>query len=466
MRTKKEILGDEEEQKFNSLCYFDFRKWAERVFGLQIKPFHLDMLNTVHNNRFVVIKAFRGSGKTTLLGVVYSIWLCWFKPGAHVLFTASELGQAVKILDEVKDNIENNEYLKELMPPNPSTWKKTELKMNNGSRIYCKAFTEHIKGLHVDYAFCDEIQDCLDRDLFNKAIAPTVNQKKGKVVAVGTPNLPGDLLDELMHRPMYVSKIYSIMIKDGYSRWPEKFPIEEIQAIRKRDGETSFQTQYMMNTNIELEGSVYPPDWIQNCFDYTETFVERPQLDSGNSTFTIGADFAISKGARADFDAYVVIEKIANKCFIRWAERHKGLSKDAKLMRLEALFARYNPVRLILDPSGIGEGILQDLRAKGLPVEAGEFHAKARNKLLVNLITMIQPDKNGSSTLVIPRNPEDAAALTFTTKLIEELIGFREIKSLQTGISSIVSKGAHDDTVMALALACKAASEQREFLEI
>jgi len=464
MRKIEQILQNEDETLFNDKCYLDFKLWAERVFDLQVKPFHEEWLNLIHSNRFNVIKAFRGSGKTTFLGVVYPLWLCWFRPGTNILFTASELGQATKILDEVKDTIEDNEFLSELMPPNPSTWKKTELKMTNGSRIFCKAYTPHIKGVHVNYVFCDEIQDCGDRDIFNKAIAPTVNQKKGHIVAVGTPDNPGDLLEELCHRPEYVAKSYPVIIKEGVSRWPEKFSIEEIQKIRRRDGEHSFQTQYMMNSNVEHDGAVYPAEWVNNCFDFSCKF-ENHCLHE-DSICIIGADFAMSKGARADFDAYVVLEKVGNKAIIIWAERHKGLSKDGKIQRLMELHRRYKPRRMICDPSGIGEAIIQDLRQKALPVEAGEFHARARNKLLVNLITMIQPDKNDESQLVIPRDPESSITLNFTTKLVQELLSFQEVKSPNTGMTSIISKGPHDDTVMALALACKGSSEQREFLDM
>jgi hypothetical protein len=465
MRKLKQILKDDDETLFNDKCYLDFKLWAERVFGYQVKDFHLEWMNLVHKNRFTTFKAFRGSGKTTFLGVVYPLWLCWFHPGTHILFTASELKQATKILDEVKEQIEQNEFLNELMPPNPSTWRATELKMTNGSRIFCKAYTKHIKGVHVNYVFCDEIQDCQDRDIFNKAIAPTVNQKKGHIVAVGTPDNPADLLEELMNRAEYVSGIYPVITKPGTSRWPEKFPIDEIQRIRKRDGEHSFQTQYMMDSNVEQEGAVYPTDWVANCFDTHERFVERPTTEA-DSIFILGGDFAMSKGARADFDVYTVIEKIGGKAYLRWAERHKGLSKDAKIARLEELHRRFKLRRMILDPSGIGEAIIQELRMKALPVEAGEFHSRARNKLLVNLITMIQPNKDGESELIIPRDPECPLTLTFTNKLVEELISFRESKSPQTGVISLVSKGAHDDTVMSLALACKGASEQREFLDM
>jgi hypothetical protein len=464
MRKIKEILNGQNELVFHDMCSLDFRLWAERVFGMQVKQFHLDMLNLVHTNRFSVIKCFRGGGKTTFLGVIYPLWLCFFKPGTHILFTASELKQATKILDEVKEWIENNEYLNELMPPNPSTWRQTELKMTNGSRIFCKAYTPHIKGIHVNYVFCDEIQDCTDRDIFNKAIAPTVNHKKGHICCVGTPDNPGDLLEELTHRAEYKSLVIPVVLKAGVSIWPEKFPMDEIEKIRKRDGEPAFQTQYMMNANAESEGAVYPADWLNNCIDHKSKFVEKKLHEK--STTVLGADFAISKGSRADFDAYVVLEKIGNKSSIVWGERHKGLPKDAKVQRLVDLYNRYKPIRMVLDPSGIGEAIIQELRQQALPVEAGEFHSKARNQLLVNLMTMIQPNTDGESELVIPRDSEDPLTLNFTTKLIEELLSFKEQKSEATGMISILSKGPHDDTVMALALACKAAAQQREFLDM
>jgi len=463
MRKLQEILKEDLELVFNDKCYLDFKLWASRVFGLEIKPFHLEWMRLIHNNRFVVISAFRGSGKTTVLGVVYPLWLCWFKPGTHILFTAAELGQATKILDEVKETIENNEFLNELMPSNPSTWKKTELKMTNGSRIFCKAYTRHIKGIHVDYAFCDEIQDCFDRDIFNKAIAPTVNRKKGHLVAAGTPDHPADLLEELKSRKDYISGTYPILIKPGLSIWPEVFSMEEIDKIRKRDGEGSFQTQYMLNASAELEGAVFSPNWIVNCFDKNDKFGDKKYEES---VCIIGADFAISQGARADFDAYVVIEKISGKSILRYGERHKGLPKDAKEQRLRELYRRFKPLRIIIDPSNIGEAILQDLRNEGYPVVGGEFHPRARNKLLVNLQTMIQPNKDGKSELIIPRDPSCPATLTFTNKLVEELISFREEKSQSTGMTSLVSKGPHDDTVMALALACKGAAEQKEFLSL
>lgn len=471
MRTKEEILQGMEESLFIDICSLDFRFWAERVFGAEPKDFHIEWMDLVHNNRYVMLQAARGFGKTYFLGVIYPIWLAYYHPKYKLFFTASELGQATKILDEVKGTIEDNEFLEHLMPTDPkSTWRKTELKLTNGAHFLCKAFTVHMKGIHVNYVFVDEIQDIIDRNIFYKAISPTVNRFNGHLIAVGVPDNPGDMVEELSNNEEYVNGYYPALVLDKHNKpipnnplYPEVFPMEKLNQIRKRDGESSFQTQYMLNPRAEGDNDVFPHNWIANCYNYQERFHDTVSEDG---FCFIGADFAISQGKRADYDCYVVVQKFGGRTYIRYAERHKGTSVDSKVLRLKELFAIYNPLKMILDPSNVGIVVVQDLRNLGFPVEEGEFHSRARHKLLVNLQMMMQPDKNGNSELVIPRNAEDSAALTFSNKLVEELIGFKEERSIASGIKSYVSKAAHDDTVAALALAVKGASEQCEFLDM
>lgn len=463
MRTLKEILNGENITVFSDKCFLDLALWAERVFGFSLKWFHIEWLNLVHKHDRVVIKAFRGSGKSTFFGVVYPLWLCWYRPGTEILFTSSDGRQAVKILDAVKDVIETNEFLSDLAPPNPSTWNKTELKMTNGSKIFCRPFTFSIKSIHPDYVFLDETQDVKDRQVYYKALMPTVTRHKGHLIAAGVTDHPADMLEELYHKTSdYVAKSYPILNEAGKSIWPEEFPDDAIDKIR-RDSESAFQSQYMLNARASSENAVFPPEWIDNCFCYEEKFMDTKKFD--DSICILGADFAQSQSQRADFDAYVVVEKVSGKTIIRYGESHK-LPKDAKEDRLRELYRRFKPIRMILDPSNIGEAIIQDLRNEALPVIAGEFSPRSRHKYLVNLQTMMQPDKNKKSQLVIPRDPEDPQTLTFTSKLVEELLNFKEVKSETTGFQTYVSKGLHDDTVMALALACHGAAQQKEFLDM
>jgi hypothetical protein len=463
MKTLKEIIPEGmSETLFYDNCYLDFKFFGERVFGLDMQPFHVRMLEKIYKSKRLVVKAARGLGKSTILALIYPLWLCIFHPGSHILFTAASQKQAERLLSILKDEIEDNEFFSELKPNNPSRWGAGWVKMSNGCEIFCKAFTKGIKGVHVDYCFVDEIQDIEDRRNYKDAVVPTTNKKKGSIAVVGTDNDPTDMLNELYENPEYEKLFYPILIAEGVSIWPSVFSIEYIQQIRRDIGEASFQRQYMLNPKAAMEEAVFSPDWIGNCYDNTLCFTAGKMHETG--VVVIGADFAISKAKHADYDAYVVLEKFGGKVYLRYAERHKGLPKAAKQERLKSLYHQYNATKLILDPANVGEAILQDLRMESYNVEAGEFHSSARNKLLVNLLMMIQPDENSEeSVLVIPRDSEDPACLTFTNTLTQELISFREVKSPTSGMKSFQSKGAHDDCAIALALACKATNDVQDF---
>jgi len=461
MRTLKEIIPDGmSECEFSDRCFLDLDFFMVHVLGFQVKDFHSAMLNSPFRSKRILIKASRGFGKSTVMALVYPLWMLMYKPSCEIMFTASETRQAERLLRNVVDEIEDNEFLCELKPSIPDVWSSRQIKTSNGCKIWCRSFTKSLKGYHVDYCFVDEVQDIIDRVNYYDGVLHIVGNKNGVIVAVGTDNDPADMLNELYNKSEYYTLKIPILKKDGVPMWPEKYPIEKIQAIRHDAGESSFQRQCMLNPNASFEESIYSTEWVSNCYDNTVGFVSCKQHE-GSSVF-IGADFAISSAKWADFDAYTVVEKFGGFIRLLYAERHKGLPKDAKKERLRQLYKQYSANKIILDPANVGEGILQDLRMDGFIVESGEFHARARNKMLVNLVNMVQPDeKTGRSILQLPRNPDDLSCMTYTNILTSELIGFREVKSASTGMTSIQSSTAHDDTVMSMALACKAADESR-----
>jgi len=117
-------------------------------------------------------------------------------------------------------------------------------------------------------------------------------------------------------------------------------------------------------------------------------------------------------------------------------------------------------IKFVIDPSNVGKAVYEALRGKGYPVECAQFDAFSRNAMLINLRQMIE-----NKDLIIPRNKEDALCMTFTDKMIKELISMVETKT-KAGQISYQSKAAHDDCVMSLAMGCHGAAQQREFLDM
>lgn len=401
------------------------------------------------------------SGKTYTLGLVYPLWLSIFRPGSFVLFSASHYKQATKLLDEIKNEITNNEFLIQYKPKHISAWNEAHTRLSNGSEFYCKAYTKKIKGVHVNYAFIDEVQDVpVAGGVFDLGIMPTINKKKGHIVCVGVSDNPGDMVEELKSRKAWVSDRIPILTKDNKPSWPEEFTLEDIKEIKESQSD-SWGTQYMLRHSLGGDYDVFPLRWINNCFTQDEMFGE-PKYPG--SQVIMGLDFAMSGAKRGDFDCYVVIEKVSGKVILRHGERHKGVPPESKIERIKYLYNLYNPIMMYADKSNIGEDIVNRLINEGYPIQGVPFDSANRNKMIVNLQSIMMPNKHGVSALVIPHNKEDTNGYPFSLKLTEELIGFKEKKSQATGITLFNSTAQHDDTVAALCLASFGASQMKEFV--
>lgn len=455
MRTLKDILQEEDMEEFLLKCYVDFKYWAERVFGYVVKPEHLEWVNAIRSNRRVAILAPTGFGKTTILGNCYALWLMWFKPGSQVLIVSSRLNQAAKILEEIRMEIEGNELLMNLLPDNSlvKSWTQVKVILRGNSKIFCCPLTPSIKGYHVDYVLADEAAEYLDRELYHRYLVTRTNSKKGTVCCISTPVGPGDLMQELIHNPEYWGKSYPAIVK-GDSWFPEKFPMSELERI-KRENPVAFDREYILNPKAEIDCALFQPAKVMECFDYDATF----NLQDEGGYKVLACDFAIASGKRADFDAYVVVEKVGDRNMLRHGERHKGFPVASKVLRIKQLYENYKPEKILVDRSQVGHAVIEECRKLMLPIEGIDFSSANRNLMLVNLQMVIDEER-----LVIPRNSNDVAAMTFTTILVDELIQMQETRT-KLGNRTYVSRGAHDDTVMALAMAISGTLAQREFLD-
>ena len=465
MRTYNEIFGEFTEDEFIVSCS-DYKFFCERVLGLEIQPFHMEWIDMIKTNKRVAIQAPTGFGKTEILGRAYCLWTAVIEQGREMCIVSKSLPQARKVLSEIKETIEENEFLRdELIPAHKKhIWASADSLSLSTGKIFVRPYSENIKGIHVDYLLGDEVASYDDHSIWYRFVATRVNAKNGTCAAISTPEGITDLMQELLNNSEYVSKSYPAIV-NGKSIWPSRFPIERLHKIKAEIGLSAFEREYMVNPKAEVENALYPPHLLMECFDPDLGFKQ-----TATHGFTvIGCDFAIGAGPRADFDSYVVLNRVGSKAFILHGENHHGFTIAAKVDRLVELFERYkyHPTELdtddtipanlkfVIDPSSVGQAVFEELRNKGLPVEAAKFDPISRNQMLINLRQMIEKKE-----LVIPRNKEDPLCMTFTDIMIKELISVVELQN------KIKSKAAHDDTVMALAMAAKGVAAQKEFLDM
>lgn len=458
MKSMKEILGERNLVDFLIECKLDFKFFCENVLTPLfpkkdggIKKFHLEWFHLIQNNDRVAISAPSGFGKSTILGIAYPLWLAFNYRNKQILVVSKTLPQSTRILEIIRTTIEDNELLMDLKPKNAAeTWKSSEIKTRTRCRIFCRPFSINIKGERVDYILMDEAASYDKPEIYFDYIIPRLNPK-GKIVLISTPESPGDLMARIRIRKLdYAIKTYPAIV-NGKSIWPERFSIKKLEKLKEEQGEEYFEKNFMCNPLAEPSDAIFNKKAIYKCLDPEKSF----STEIKGRAF-IGCDFAISASPTADFDAYVVIDKVDNFFIIRNIEIYKGTLIPAKINRIEQLKELYNPIKIRIDESNIGSAILDEMRGRALPVIPQGFHSKERRELLNTLRNVVDSGK-----LIIPFNKADSKTIKMGELLIQQLVGFKEVRNEKTGNKNFISTAPHDDVVMALALAIKEATIQK-----
>jgi hypothetical protein len=462
MRTTSQILAGDSLLDFLMRQKSDFKLFCERVLGMTdcggIHPFQMEWFYLTQNNDRVMIQAPSGFSKTTILGVAYPLWVAFNYPDKQILIISKSLPQSKRLLSIIRGYIEDNELLLHLRPSDSiESWNKLELKCSNGCRLYCRPYSVNIKGERVDLMILDELCSYEDADIFFDHLISRLNPY-GKIIGISTPEGPSDLMAQIAIRngKDYLIRSYPaiINIKDGTlesgeSIWPERFSVTDLMTKRREQGEQFFQKNFMLNVYAEPTDSVvFPAKTINACMDYSRNFTNHREAE--DSSIVVACDFAISKGERADSDAFTVMEKTRDFYIIKHAELHKGWSVPAKIARIKQLFNDFGANKIIADESNIGSAIVNDMRAQGMTVNTQTFHSSARRELLVTLKNVIE-----SGRLVIPCSASDQNCTIIANKLLMQLMGFKEESSKNTGQKLLKSKAAHDDLAISVAMAVK-----------
>jgi hypothetical protein len=418
----------------------------------------IEWFELVEANSRVAILAPAGFAKTTILGVAYPIWLAFTQKNMQVMVVSNSMPQARRVLALIKSTIENNALLVELKPQNyRETWSSNHIKMSTGCAIFCRPYTITIKGERVDYIIMDEAASYQNVDIYFDYIIPRLNPHHGKICLISTPESGTDLMAIIAERKLdYVFKKYVAILSNGEALWPERFSLEKLNLIRAEQGEQFFQKNFMCNTRAEGSNSIYSAKSIADCMNYEMGYTSEILGTEGE--IYMGCDFAIATGNTADFDCYVIVERIGDRAIIKFAETHRGYSVQEKVARISHLFEIYKPLLIIADQSSIGAAIIEELRNRGLPVQGYSFQALSRNALLNNLKVLLDNKK-----ITIPKDRDNMQAVEFADKLEVELLSFREQHSKVTGNTAYVSMGAHDDSVMGLALAVSKIKQNQDF---
>jgi len=295
------------------------------------------------------------------------------------------------------------------------------------------------RGLVVDEAAAIPV------NVWNYVLRPTLAQTLGWGVFISTPAGRNWFYDMFTRGVERQPGFRSFTFPSNVSPY---FPAQEWEEARRTLPEDVFRQEYMAEF---LEDSAGVFRGIDAClFDASsEVGGQRPE-DRRNGTVVVGCDIA----KHTDWTVLVAIDAKTGRCLEM--ERFNQLDWPVQRERIAA-FARRWRARLVMDATGVGDPVFDDL-CRVLPqVEGFKITGNSKRELVQGLMVAVEQRrvswpagkrmKDEGGRMSLETGCGDWEVLTAEMKRYEYEIG-------PTGqVSYSAPAGYHDDCVMALALA-------------
>jgi len=399
-------------------------------------PTQWQVYNDKH--RFQIVSAGRRWGKTRLE---------WMKLLEAALSIPNGLFWWVASI--YKELVPASQTIRETTPPDIISERSFErenilryLKLYNGTEIYFhSANTEDsLRGSGLDGLVIDE-GGSFPKMRYEEELRASLIDKKGWAIIGGTPKGRGWFYDMWLRGqdsenfPEYKSWQFS-----SYENSTENggyLEKSEIDSLAKELPEMIFRQEILANF-IKGEGDVF-----RNIYGCIAGELGEPEPDR---RYVIGGDL----GKTQD---WTVLTAMDNMGHIRGFRRFKDLDwtiQKREIKNFQAIYNQYAPAPIIIDASGLGNPIYDELFNEGVLVRGYKFTNESKRNLIENLNLCVDQTRitiPGTSTSLGIR-PDPTLKV-----LVDEMEGFTYEVLPSGAIRYEASGGKHDDCVTSLGLA-------------
>jgi phage FluMu gp28-like protein len=383
------------------------------ITGFSPRPSQLEVLEA--SERFLTVDAGRRWGKSLsglnwlLKGACERVGESWWlapiysqsKMAFRTLTAAARRGQAEAAFRKMSES----EMRAELI---------------NGSAITFKSADnpDNLRGEGLQRVVVDEAAR-VQREVWEEVLRPAVSDTAGKVLFISTPK-GKNWFYELWTRG------YDPAHPD-YRSW--KFPTSDNPKVPAEDIE-----QAQRSLPVDVFSQEYLAEFLDNnagVFRNVDACIGS--MVSGpveGRSYYMGLDLA----RLTDFTVMTILDDTGRQVYL---DRFNLLDWVVQKERVASVCRKYR-ARCLLDSTGIGDPIYEDLRRMGLSVEGYKFTSESKKKLIESL--MISFEQRRIS--ILPDKVQENEL-----KIFEYDIG------PSGGVRYSAPEGYHDDCVIALALA-------------
>lgn len=380
------------------------------------------------NHQFITVVAGRRFGKTKAMAFS-AIHFAVTRPNSIQFILAPSYNQANIMFWEITSLLSKSVLVHLIERVYKTPFSKIIFK--NGSEIHARSTTkpEYLRGHKAHRVILDEAAYIPD-EVISHVVEPMLADFNGSWIKIGTPFGKNHFYDSYLKGqseefPDYSSYRFPSTANPHISH-------DFIEKKKREYGENSiiFRTEYLAEF-VEDQNAVFRWQDIQ------KNVANIDLLDKGHPArrYVIGCDLAKYQ----DYTVIVVLDVTEKPYRLVHFERFNRRPYAETIMRLKELYRRFNAPKVLIDSSGVGDPVLEDLQDIG--AEGYVFTSKSKVQLIQRLQAAIE---NGE------------VKYPYIEELIKEL-QFFEYQLNRQGVKMEARQGFHDDCVIALALAVWAA---------
>lgn len=367
--------------------------------------------------RFVVLACGRRWGKSTL--ALWALTRRAHQPEARIWYVAPTYGMVDL----------HWRTLKAALPHGfaGGLWESDRrLECPNGARIEFRsaALPDHLRGAGLDFLVIDEAAYLADgARVWAEILRPALADRQGAALLCSTPRGRDWFASMWLNGQRDgVREIASFRFPTGSN---PAIPPAEIDAARAELPERIFRQEFEA---AFLQGGGH-------VFRRLREAVIAAPTEPYPGRFVIGVDW----GKHEDFTVFVVLD--AERGAMVACERFQRIDYLVQTQRLQALCARWRPALVLAERNSIGEPLLEQLQRDGLPAVGFVTSQRSKQRIIEQLAAAFD---------------HQALGILDEPALLAELEAYGLERLPSGGLRYTAPPGAHDDTVMALALAWEA----------
>jgi hypothetical protein len=291
---------------------------------------------------------------------------------------------------------------------------------NGGVEHYKSADNpDTLRGAGLKRVVIDEAARC-KRDVWEEVIRPAVSDTHGKVLFGSTPK-GKNWFYELWTRGQDP-------LQTEFKSW--RFPSSDNPLIAESDIEHARES-----LPVDVFNQEYLAEFLDNSAGVFRNVkacsTSAPAGPVAGQTYSAGLDLA----RLTDFTVLTVLDSAGQQVFM---DRFNLLDWAIQKRRVIDTVTSYNNAPLLLDSTGIGDPIYEDLRAAELDVDGYKFTNESKGKLIEGLMLAFEQSRISILPDATQRNELDIYEYTIN----------------RSGtVSYNAPEGYHDDCVISLALA-------------